>query len=274
MSNLRQRVLTGLILVPLVVGATLLLSTERFSLVIAGLAVLGAWEWAALCGWRAPGARLTYCAAFIAVLVLVEHIAGKRLGLAVVLGSGLVWWLFATAWVVRLQQGAPVEALESAPVRLVGGLLTLVPAWAALAHLHGVAGSGPVLVLFLMVLVWTADIAAYFSGRRFGKHRLASRVSPGKSVEGVLGALAAGALLAAAAGGLVGVRSTAALVAFSLATVLVSVLGDLSESVFKRRAGVKDSGTLVPGHGGVLDRIDSLTAAAPVFALGQLWQGA
>lgn len=274
MGDLRRRVLTAIVLVPIVVGATLMLPTRQFSLVVGLIALLGAWEWAALCGWRSAGSRLAYCVAFAALLAVVERVAAAALGPVVVLGAGLVWWLVALVWVVRLQQGAAVDALESPALRLAGGALTLAPAWAGLVHLHGVGGSGPSLVLFLMVLVWSADVAAYFGGRRFGRRRLAARVSPGKSVEGVLAAVLAGGLLALAAGGVVGARSTAALAALSVATVLVSVLGDLTESVFKRHAGVKDSGTLLPGHGGVLDRIDSLTAAAPVFALGHLWQGA
>ncbi|MDX1433429.1 MAG: phosphatidate cytidylyltransferase [Gammaproteobacteria bacterium] len=135
------------------------------------------------------------------------------------------------------------------------------------------APAPPALVLFLLVLVWCADSAAFFVGRRYGRRRLASRVSPGKSVEGVLGAMLAGALLAGAAAPLGGVPAPLPFVALSVLTVITSVLGDLTESAFKRRAGVKDSGSLIPGHGGVLDRIDSLTAAAPLFVLGYHWLG-
>ena len=118
-----------------------------------------------------------------------------------------------------------------------------------------------------------ADSAAFFVGGRLGKRRLASNVSPGKSLEGVAGGLAAVTTLAIAVALLADLRQPLGFVILSLVTALVSILGDLTESVFKRRAGLKDSGSIVPGHGGILDRVDSLTAAAPIFVLGGLWQG-
>jgi len=134
----------------------------------------------------------------------------------------------------------------------------------------------PGLVLFVLVLIWVADSAAFFVGRRFGRHKLASRVSPGKSWEGVAGGLLAVVLLAAgiAVANQPAIESPLLFVILSFAVAAASVLGDLVESLFKRRAGVKDSGTLIPGHGGVLDRIDSLTAAGPFFAAGWLLSGA
>jgi phosphatidate cytidylyltransferase len=129
------------------------------------------------------------------------------------------------------------------------------------------------MVLYLVFLVATADSAAYFVGRRFGKRRLASNVSPGKTLEGVAGALLATTIFATVAGLAFGFVPLLGFVVVSLITALASILGDLSESVFKRRAGLKDSGSIVPGHGGILDRIDSYTAAAPIFVLGCFWQG-
>lgn len=273
MSTLARRVLTALVLIPLVTLATLALPTSWFSVCIAVLALLGAWEWAGLSGWRSLAQRLAYCASLGVVLVGVQWTMATPSGAWLVLAAALVWWLVALAWVVRLQQGMPIAALRSPLVCLLGGWLTLAPAWGALTYLHSGTTRGPVLVLFLLVLIWTADSAAYFVGRRYGRHRLASRVSPGKSVEGVAGGMLAVAALAALAAPLGGVQAPLAFVALSVLTVLTSVLGDLAESAFKRHAGVKDSGNLVPGHGGVLDRIDSLTAAAPLFALGWVWQG-
>ena len=145
--------------------------------------------------------------------------------------------------------------------------------WAAVTHLHSALASGPWLVLYLVFLISSADSAAFFIGRRLGNRRLASNVSPGKSLEGVAGALLAAAIFAIATGLLSGSVPLPGFVVVSLITALVSVLGDLSESVFKRRAGLKDSGSIVPGHGGILDRIDSYTAAAPIFVLGTFWQG-
>lgn len=125
------------------------------------------------------------------------------------------------------------------------------------------------MLLLCLALVWAADSAAYLVGRRFGRRKLCPQVSPGKTVEGLLGGLVGAALVGLIAGlalGLGGLR-LAALVGLATACAAVSVVGDLAESLFKRRAGVKDSGDLLPGHGGVLDRIDALIAAAPLFAL-------
>jgi phosphatidate cytidylyltransferase len=154
--------------------------------------------------------------------------------------------------------------------------LILVPAWLAVASLHGSGPDGPFYALYLFMMIWLADTAAYFSGRYWGKNKLAPRVSPGKSWEGVLGALAAVVIYAAIAGYFMGifklgVNKALIFLAISFFAVLVSVLGDLAESMFKRQAHLKDSGTLFPGHGGVLDRFDSLTAAAPWFLLCYWW---
>lgn len=153
--------------------------------------------------------------------------------------------------------------------------MVMIPAWTSLVVLHGGGEPGVYRVLFLLALIAGADITAFFVGRRWGRTRLASRVSPGKSWEGVAGALVAVLVLASAAGILAGFGSwtLAVFLGLCVVTALASVLGDLTESLFKRQAGLKDSGHLLPGHGGVLDRIDSLTAAAPLFALGIQWLG-
>lgn len=273
MPNLAKRVITGGILAGAIVAATLSLPTPWFALLIGLFVIVGAWEWAGLAGWPAPASRLA-CSAAVAVLLLGASWLLERPGgaLALLLG-GLMWWLVALAWVVRIQQGLSVEALHSPLVRFAAGCLILVPTWGAAVHLHGGAESGAPLVVYILLVVSTADTAAYFVGRRFGRRRLASNISPGKSVEGVLGALAAVAVLAIAVGLLADVGAPLGFVVLSVITGAVSILGDLTESVFKRRAGVKDSGTIIPGHGGILDRIDSVTAAAPIFVLGCFLQG-
>jgi phosphatidate cytidylyltransferase len=151
----------------------------------------------------------------------------------------------------------------------VSGLLVLIPAWAGLVWIHQLS-RGPYLVLFLLVLIWIADSGAYFAGRRWGRRKLAPLVSPGKTREGAYGALAGGLLWGGVLAALYGVSvpQQGCLVLLCLLTVVASIVGDLYESLSKRERGVKDSGSLLPGHGGILDRIDSLTAAAPVFALG------
>ena len=147
--------------------------------------------------------------------------------------------------------------------------MVLVPAWAALDQLYM---QMPNLLLFALLIVWVADIGAYFVGRGFGRVKLAPEVSPGKTWEGVLGGLAAVTVLAALGSRLLDIE-IAVLVPLALAMAMLSIVGDLTVSMFKRAAGVKDSGTLFPGHGGVLDRIDSVTAAAPLFALALAWIG-
>jgi phosphatidate cytidylyltransferase len=149
----------------------------------------------------------------------------------------------------------------------VCGFLALVPAWVALAYLYLSKPAGPEMVLYLLGLVWAADIGAFFAGRTFGRVKLAPRVSPSKTWEGVLGGLIFGAVVAALGAAWLK-QPRLGFICLSVAVVFVSIVGDLTESMFKRYAGVKDSGALFPGHGGVLDRIDSVTAAAPVFLLG------
>lgn len=273
MSALTKRVLTAGILASVVVVATLILSAPWFALMLAVFVVVGAWEWAGMAGWSSPLARLGYCAGFAPVLFAAGWLVQSAGGTLALLLAGLVWWLVALAWVVRVQQGLAVDALGSALVRIVAGWLILAPAWGALVYLHSVSTSGAFLVLYLLLLIATADSAAYFVGRRLGRRRLASEISPGKSVEGVAGAMTAVALLAVVVGLIADLAAPLGFVVLSLVTAAVSILGDLTESVFKRRAGLKDSGSIVPGHGGILDRIDSVTAAAPVFVLGCLIQG-
>jgi phosphatidate cytidylyltransferase len=187
----------------------------------------------------------------------------------------LVWWCFALGWVVRFQRGVEVKPLRTRFAQAATGCVVVLPPWVALVCLHRLETAGPSLVLFLLALIWAADSGAYLAGRYLGASRLASRVSPGKSWAGVVGGLVCVAVLAVVAGQLLGFASahTVVFVLLSLVTGLVSILGDLVESLFKRLAGVKDSGAMLPGHGGVLDRIDSLTSAAPFFALGILTLG-
>ena len=273
MSGLRQRVLTAVVLGLGALAAIFWLPTPAFATVTAGVVLAGGWEWSRLAGWTDAAHRWVFLLVLAAVLgaaALLVH----RGGLALVLFAGALWWLAALGLVLRYERsGTGLPA--SAGLRALAGLLTLVPAWVALVALHGQGAGGPAWVFFLAALVWLADIGAYFAGRRWGRRRLAVRVSPAKSWEGVVGgtlAALAWTLTAALVAGLPPARWPALLLV-AAGTVAASVLGDLTESLFKREAGVKDSGDLLPGHGGVLDRIDSLTAAAPVFLLLGQWAG-
>jgi phosphatidate cytidylyltransferase len=266
---LKLRVLTALVLAPLVIFATLALPHSGFAFVAALIFAVGAWEWAGLSSLSASG-RLGY-AGFVAALFAIDYslMTTKPDWILPLLGLALVWWALALTLVVRFPASG-VFWSRSRAARSIAGLAVLVPAWVGLVLLHG---TDPYLALMTMVLVSFADIGAYFAGRAFGRHKLAPEVSPGKTWEGLMGALAVTALIGYGATYIISLRSdlTATFVLLCLATVLASVVGDLVESMFKRLVGAKDSSNLLPGHGGVLDRMDSLTAAAPVFAVGVHW---
>lgn len=274
-SDLTQRVITAAALIPLMVWGVLGLPTAYVALIFASIVLCGAWEWGALAGWKQIHQRVAYTLSFVPILFVVYWVSTQPSGLLVILLLGLSWWVLAGIIVVRFQREEPALSMRGTFKLTVVGWLILAPAWIALVALHGMGEIGPYLVMFLMGLVWSADIGAYFVGKRWGRTRLASRVSPGKSLEGVAGALIVVGLVALPSGEILGVDGgqQVEFVLLCLATVVISILGDLTESLVKRKAGVKDSGGLLPGHGGVLDRIDSLTAAAPFFALGLIQLG-
>jgi phosphatidate cytidylyltransferase len=269
-----QRVITAAVLVPLVIVGVLTLPSGIIALVFGVIALLGSLEWAALSGWHSPLGRAAYAGGIALVLSACYRLAlapDPGLLLLALFVAVFAWWVAASYFLCAYQRGGadlPNNAL------LTGGLgiLVIVSAWAALVAIHARPQGGRYLVLLLLLLIWTADIAAYFAGRRWGRVRLADRLSPRKTWAGVWGALAASLLVAAlsALSLRLGSPGTLEFMAIALVTVVFSIVGDLFESLLKRRAGVKDSGTLLPGHGGVLDRIDSLLAAAPIFALGTM----
>ncbi|MEN2394686.1 phosphatidate cytidylyltransferase [Pseudomonas halotolerans] len=266
---LKQRIITALILLPIALGGFFLLKGASFALFIGLVVTLGAWEWARLAGFPAQSARVAYAVAVAAMLFVMYLVQGLA---PWVLGASVLWWATATFLVLTYPQ--TTHHWAGAAAKLLIGLLILLPAWQGLIWIkQGPLGNWQIMAV--MVLVWGADVGAYFSGRAFGKRKLAPKVSPGKSWEGVYGGLALSLVITAVVGvvrewsagqllmGLLG----AALIVF------VSVVGDLTESMFKRQSGIKDSSNLLPGHGGVLDRIDSLTAAIPIFAV-LLWMAA
>jgi phosphatidate cytidylyltransferase len=268
---LKQRVLTAIVLAIVFLSALFGLSAPWFGLFVALFILQGSREWANLSSLaRVPS--LAYVLFFAAVLTASFVVLGFNDGvirydlLKVLLLAGCVWWAVALLWV----QGYPSSALlwGSKPVRALMGLVVLIPPWAALSWLVSLE-SGRWLVILLILTVTCADIGAYFCGRAFGRRKLAPEVSPGKTLEGMMGGICLVMLV------------TFLVIALSpdrhgywwqwilmvFVTVLASVLGDLLESMVKRHRGIKDSGTLLPGHGGILDRIDSMTAALPVFSL-------
>ncbi|QXH45800.1 phosphatidate cytidylyltransferase [Pseudomonas xanthosomatis] len=263
---LKQRIITALILLPVALCGFFLLNGGDFALFIGLVVTLGAWEWARLAGLVAQPLRIAYAAVVAGGLMLLYILPELA---PWVLGASVIWWALAT-WLV-LTYPRSNELWSSAACRLLIGLLILLPAWQGLVLLkHWPLGNW--LILAVMVLVWAADIGAYFSGRALGKRKLAPQVSPGKSWEGVYGGLAVSLLITLVVGLNRGWGIGELLLGLLGAVVVVmsSVVGDLTESMFKRREGIKDSSNLLPGHGGVLDRIDSLTAAIPMFAV-LLW---
>ena len=260
---LRQRVFTAVIALSVLAVIMFVLPAVVTRIGITALLLGAAWEWSAFIFGKESQRRFIYVLFIAALIAAIFFELPDAVTVDVVLKISLGWWVAALAWMFFFP--TPIAT----PVAWICGALVIVPAWLALDVLY--LGS-PVLLLFALLIVWTADIGAYFVGKGFGRVKLAPKISPGKTWEGVLGGLSA-VLVLAAMGSQVLEFDIAVLVPFCVAVAMVSIVGDLTVSMFKRTAGVKDSGSLFPGHGGILDRIDSVTAAAPLFALGLNWIG-
>lgn len=274
---LKQRVITAIIIATVFISALLFLSAYSFSLMMAVVVIYAAWEWSDLSSISNKAIRLAYVLSVVALLVLSGYALGLTIpisrpsSLNVDTSKSLMawlapWWAIALLWV----QGYPSSAViwGSCWIRGILGYLVLVPAWLALVILiHATQGGW--LIFMVVLIVALADIGAYFSGRKFGKHKLAPNVSPKKTWEGLFGGVVTNILLVIVVGVFLKLASNQWLMLLGVVmiTVLASVLGDLLESMIKRHRGIKDSGNILPGHGGILDRLDSLTAALPVFTL-------
>ncbi len=263
---LKQRVITALILAPIVLSGLFLLEPFSFSIFVGLIVALGAWEWANLAGIESQLGRVLYALGIVVILVV-----SSATDVIWWLLLSVLWWLWALVMIFRYPELS--ASRESQALRVLLGIVLLVPFWKALVFIRGVEVQpwpelSPLwLILYMLLVVWAADIGAYFAGKTWGKSKLAPRVSPGKSWAGAWGGLASAALLAIIAALLLEMTASQALVLViaTLLTAIVSIVGDLTESMFKRQRGIKDSSQLLPGHGGILDRIDSLLAAIPVF---------
>lgn len=261
-----KRVLTALVLVVLL-GIVLVVLPPAYAVAALALLVLaGASEWAKFAGLVTYPGRLAYmgvCGAAMAAMWFATVAPGA---LERLLLLTLLWWALAFLWLVyRPERGNTWFAG-------IAGLFALAPMWVAAGRIYLSGEHGFAYLLFPILVAGAADVGAYFAGRRFGRRKLAPRVSPNKTWEGALGGLAFAALVGFA-GWWWFRMPLAAFLPLTMAVALISIVGDLTESMFKRQAGLKDSGRMLPGHGGVLDRIDSLTSAIPLFALGLTWLG-
>lgn len=283
---LKQRILTAIVLIPLALGVIFLLPLHWFGLAVLLVMTLAAWEWCPLMGVCSNRGKLTYTVFIMALIGLSfwltplasiwqsDHLHPFIYSLIAI---GTLWWLIAIVLILNFPRSKAVWQRSRIFVGLIG-VLMLLPAWAGLMALRAKGyDSDPLIgafwVLFVFCLVWAADVGAYFSGKQFGKHKLMPNVSPGKTLEGLVGGLILSLVVMFLVAEYTDVIASHSLPYYLVGTVtvLVSVFGDLNESMFKRCVGVKDSGSLLPGHGGILDRIDSLTSALPVFLLGYLW---
>jgi len=260
-ESLRKRVITAAVLAVALLAVLFWLPATATVVALTALVLMGAWEWSAFLRLAAAPQRMAYVALVALLLPAVWLITATPEGRNIVLSAAVLWWLGALGWIVFAPRRVTAWSAGLA------GLLALVPAWLALVRLRLDLPRGAQWVLFALLLVWAADTGGFFFGRRYGRVRLAPQVSPGKTWEGVLGGVAVSALVAIAGSAWFGVPILV-FVPLCLAVVGFSIVGDLTESLLKRFAGLKDSGTLFPGHGGVMDRIDSVTGAAPVLFFG------
>ena len=264
-SSLRARIGTALLLAAVVVVVLLWLPPIVATVLISVAIFAAGWEWAGFARLESAAARVGYGACVVLASSLADALARDPVRLELMLHAAVLWWFAALLWITtRAQAGGRIAAA-------VAGFFVLVPAGLGLEHLVELP-HGPQLLLYLLVLIAAADVGAYFGGRAWGRRKLAPLVSPGKTWEGFGCGMLAAAAVAAAGTWVFDVTSWPWL-PLCVLVALVSVVGDLTESMFKRHVGLKDSGSLLPGHGGVLDRIDSLTAAAPTFLLGLMVLG-
>ncbi len=280
---LLTRVITASILAPFIIWGILKLPNDYFRYIWGAVILLCAWEWSNLAGLKTAISRVLFLVAIVVSLMpfwywtdIIAHIAQYLESSDILKYSTAIDWFatpavafwFVVSLAIKRNEKQLLKSRPSIKSKLIVGWFVLVVAWLfldRLRHFHG-----PAFVLFLFFLIWLADISAYFVGRAYGKTKLSPHISPGKTIAGLNGALVVAILTAITLGFFYDFKTIIKFdfILLSLTTVLVSVYGDLGVSLAKRWRGVKDSGTLLPGHGGLLDRLDSLLAAIPIFYTG------
>jgi phosphatidate cytidylyltransferase len=271
------------------IAAIFYLPVNYFAIMMMAIMAIGSWEWGPLMGFSSKSYRIFFVATNIILISLLWHFfpldslwqASAKLDSSViaVLWLAFFWWLLSATLTYLYPRYSSFWSKHRS-IRGIFGWLTLVPTWLAFMvlrtdHVQTDIYHGSQLIMFLFLMVWSADVGAYFVGKAIGKRKLLPNVSPGKTMEGFLGGIFFALILVGLAGYSMDWRLEQYKVVFSVTVLItiISVLGDLNESMFKRQAGIKDSGKILPGHGGVLDRIDSLTATAPIYALCYAYLG-
>ena len=263
-----KRIVTALVLIPLVLVGIFKLDQQYFAIAAAALCLVGAWEWAQFCKFKKVLHRICYALTYLLPFYGVWVYKDNNAFIYALLIISMLFWLCAFAW-MYLYSAFSQKVDLSGMAKLAIGYIVLTPMWLALFSIQNVS---PGMILWLFLMVWGADSGAYFIGRKFGKKKLAQKLSPKKTMEGVYGGIATSAIVAVAGIFVLGLEMAAMPYWIALAALVVvfSIAGDLFESMLKRLVEIKDSGSIFPGHGGVLDRVDSLTSAAPVFFFGML----
>ncbi|CRK85795.1 Phosphatidate cytidylyltransferase [Candidatus Providencia siddallii] len=275
-DTLKHRLITIAVLIPLVITTLFLLSPTKFGFVIIIICTLSAWEWGQFAGFQSQTKRIGLAIIFAIILLVIQFSFQDITNLInepIIFYSlliGIIWWIIAILLVITY----PISAFWSNSVvaLLLFCLLTIIPFYCGMMILRTISYQnntffGAWLLLYIMLLVWGSDSGAYAFGRTIGRNKLAPKISPGKTWEGLFGGLIVSEIIS-----LLFISITPIyiipnyLLSTSIIVVVISVFGDLAESMYKRQSGIKDSSNLIPGHGGILDRIDSLTAAVPVFA--------
>lgn len=258
---LRQRLITAIILLPLVLAGIFYLPPFAFQWLCAAVILFAAWEWTLLMGLKKALHRIGFLILLLALMFVEEHMQARA-----IFTVAIFWWVLALFWITQYPQHTKLWSNKF--ILTILGVEVLLPCWLGMVLIREQHSS--LALLFLFMIVWAADSGGYFVGRAIGKHKLLPKVSPGKTIEGVIGGVVTTLIMASVFIYIFAIPQSqwGYWLALVLVTVLISVEGDLLISMLKRKQGLKDTGNILPGHGGLLDRIDSLTAAAPLFVLG------